>query len=158
MSEIDGLSNIDLCEMALKLAQERTNGSQPALYLLVERMRPVLVAMVQAWQSHGKQLVELMLRQDKIEESLELAKAEATMEITALRAERDALVVRRDELLATVAKLSQTLPFPEEIENWESQRGKLVAEIGTLRADRDEWRRRAQAHGCDVERGDIDCG
>lgn len=33
--------------MANKLADERTDGSAPALYLLVERMRPVLRALAE---------------------------------------------------------------------------------------------------------------
>lgn len=48
-------------------------------------------------------------------------------------AERDRLTVRRDELLQTIARLSQTVPFPEEWKNWESQRAKMLAEVGTLR-------------------------
>lgn len=41
---------------------------------------------------------------------------------------------RRDELLATIAKLSQTVPLESEVAEALDQRGKLVAEIGTLRA------------------------
>jgi hypothetical protein len=31
-------------------------------------------------------------------------------------------------------------------------------EIDALRAERDEWMRRAKAHGCDLDKGDPDCG
>jgi hypothetical protein len=48
--------------------------------------------------------------------------------------ERDALAKRRDELLATIARLSNELPFPDEVKNWTEQRAKLVAEVGTLKA------------------------
>lgn len=30
--------------------------------------------------------------------------------------------------------------------------------ITTLTKERDEWKRRAAAHGCNTEKGDIDCG
>jgi len=51
-----------------------------------------------------------------------------------LRSNRDQLTVRRDELLATIARLSNTVPFPEEFATWESQRAKLIAEVGSLRS------------------------
>lgn len=47
-----------------------------------------------------------------------------------VRAERDALKVRRDELLATIRKLSAEVPYPEE----QGNAGVLIAEVGTLRA------------------------
>jgi hypothetical protein len=46
----------------------------------------------------------------------------------------DELRKRRDELLATIVRLSNTVPFPEEFATWESQRAKLIAEIGSLRS------------------------
>ena len=30
--------------------------------------------------------------------------------------------------------------------------------ITALTKERDEWKRRAAAHGCDTEKGDVDCG
>jgi hypothetical protein len=52
----------------------------------------------------------------------------------ACREDQRALAKRRDELLATIARLSNTVPFPDEWKDWEGQRAKLVAEIGTLRS------------------------
>lgn len=34
----------------------------------------------------------------------------------------------------------------------------MVQRIAELTAERDEWKRRAIAHGCDADRGDEDCG
>jgi seryl-tRNA synthetase len=48
----------------------------------------------------------------------------------AVEAERDALIVRRDELLASMVKLTRETPYPEEAGN----AGVLIAEVGTLRA------------------------
>jgi hypothetical protein len=44
------------------------------------------------------------------------------------------LEARRDELLATIAKISQTVPLESEVAEALNQRGALLAEIGTLRA------------------------
>lgn len=43
--------------------------------------------------------------------------------------------VRIAELGATVLKVSRETPYPDEIRDWVAQRGKLVAELGTLRAE-----------------------
>ena len=48
----------------------------------------------------------------------------------ALQAERDALIIRRDELLVTIRNLSAATPYPEEAGN----AAVLIAEVGTLRA------------------------
>jgi hypothetical protein len=45
----------------------------------------------------------------------------------------EALETRRDELLATVAKVSRETPYPDELKNWEAQRGTMMALIMTLR-------------------------
>jgi len=55
--------------------------------------------------------------------------------LVATMKERDALRKRQQELLSTITHLSATTPYPEEIQNWESQRAKMIAEIGTLRAE-----------------------
>lgn len=71
-----------------------------------------------------------------------------TESIAWLRAERDnarmlafvrgeeieRLKTRRDELLATIVRISQETPLPEEVAEALNQRGALVAEVGTLRA------------------------
>ena len=41
---------------------------------------------------------------------------------------------RRDALLAVMVRLTRETPYAEEIDEYLAQRGKLVAEIGTLRA------------------------
>jgi hypothetical protein len=41
---------------------------------------------------------------------------------------------RIDELLVTIVKVTNETPYPEELKGWESQRGKMIALIGTLRA------------------------
>lgn len=66
----------------------------------------------------------------------------AMFEVQGLRAENAALLVRRDELLALVARLSQTTPLASEIEGWEAQRSALIAEVGSLRAKLAEAERR----------------
>ena len=58
----------------------------------------------------------------------------AVKEYRALKEQNTALEVRRDELLAMVAKLSQTVPFESEVAEALEQRGALLAEIGTLKA------------------------
>jgi hypothetical protein len=54
--------------------------------------------------------------------------------VPALVAEVRALRIRRDELLATVARVSRETPYPDELKGWEAQRRAMVAEVGTLRA------------------------
>lgn len=44
------------------------------------------------------------------------------------------LLVRQQELLATIVRLTNETPFPDEVKGWESQRSAMVAEVGTLRA------------------------
>lgn len=51
------------------------------------------------------------------------------------RAEVAKLQARQQELLATIAKISQTTPFPDELAGWEGQRAKMIAEVGTLRSE-----------------------
>lgn len=60
--------------------------------------------------------------------------AAARTAVPALVAEVRALRARRDELLATVAKVSRETPYPDELKGWEAQRAAMVAEVGTLRA------------------------
>lgn len=50
-----------------------------------------------------------------------------------LRTENEQLKTRQQELLQTIARLGQTVPFPEEWQGWEGTRAKMIAEIGTLR-------------------------
>lgn len=47
-----------------------------------------------------------------------------------LRAERDALIVRRDELLVTIKNLSLSTPYAEEA----TSASTLIAEVGTLKS------------------------
>lgn len=41
---------------------------------------------------------------------------------------------RNEELRATLVRVTQENPFPEELRGWHDQRAKLIAEIGTLKA------------------------
>lgn len=45
-----------------------------------------------------------------------------------------ALETRQQELLQTIVRVTNEVPFPDEIKGWTAQRAKMVAEIGTLRA------------------------
>jgi hypothetical protein len=58
----------------------------------------------------------------------------ATLEVRSGRSEVARLLTRQKELLAVIAKISRTTPYPEEMNEYEAQRGKLLAEIGTLRS------------------------
>lgn len=67
---------------------------------------------------------------------------EMTAELARFSAEIDeahqvaaALVVRRDELLALIAKLTRETPYPAEANEYRSQRAALIAEVGTLRSE-----------------------
>lgn len=51
-------------------------------------------------------------------------------ELAEVRAERDALIVRRDELLKAMVRVTRETPYPEEAGN----AGVLLAEVGTLKA------------------------
>ena len=44
------------------------------------------------------------------------------------------LEARQQELLATIVRLTNETPFPDEIKGWEFQRAKMLTEIGTLRS------------------------
>lgn len=50
------------------------------------------------------------------------------------KADNEALLTRRDELLALVAKMTRETPYPAELDECRSARAALVAEVGTLRA------------------------
>lgn len=52
-----------------------------------------------------------------------------------------ALETRRDDLLALIARISQTTPLDSEIADAIAQRGAMLAEIGTLRAQNKEFHR-----------------
>lgn len=45
-----------------------------------------------------------------------------------------ALETRRDELRALTVRLTNEVPFPNEIQGWTAQRAAMIAEVGTLRA------------------------
>lgn len=49
-------------------------------------------------------------------------------------AEIDRLRDRQQELLATIVRVTNETPYPDEVRGWESQRAAMLAEIGTLRA------------------------
>jgi len=47
--------------------------------------------------------------------------------------EIERLRARQQELLATIVRVTNETPYPDEIKGWEGQRAKMLAEIGTLR-------------------------
>ena len=53
----------------------------------------------------------------------------------ALRIEVERLRARQDELLAAMVRITNETPYPDEINGWTEQRAKLIAEVGTLRAE-----------------------
>ncbi len=59
---------------------------------------------------------------------------ELSDELAAARTDNANLIKRRDELLALIANLSQTVPLESEVSEALEQRGALLAEIGTLRS------------------------
>lgn len=58
----------------------------------------------------------------------------AAIELHRLRTAVAALEIRQHELLATIVRVTNEMPFPDEIKGWTGQRAKMVAEIGTLKA------------------------
>jgi hypothetical protein len=70
---------------------------------------------------------------DRAENAHTRAQAMA-VEVERLRADNAALTARRDELLATIARISQSEPLPDEVQHALSRQGALLAEVGTLRA------------------------
>ena len=87
--------------------------------------------------------------------------AHARTDLPACLDEIERLNARQQELLATIARISQTTPFPDEMKGWESQRAAMLAEIGTLRSElhdsrdqcqrltmqRDMWKQQSQSLG-----------
>jgi len=69
-----------------------------------------------------------------IDKALLASHEELRLLATDLIRERDALIVRRDELLATIVRVTNGTPFPDAIKGWEGQRAAMIAEIGTLKA------------------------
>lgn len=64
-----------------------------------------------------------------------LAALRAVIAVCAGRDTRIAeLEVRRDELLALTVRLTNEVPFPDEVRGWTAQRAAMIAEVGTLRA------------------------
>ncbi len=72
------------------------------------------------WSAAGDEIAKLTAHNEQMAE--------------AYAAETGKLEARRDELLAMVAKLSQTVPLESEVAEALDQRGALLAEVGTLRA------------------------
>jgi len=69
-------------------------------------------------------------KQDRLETDIAWLRGEWTNTVEDNRL----LSIRRDELLAVVANLSQTVPLESEVAEALNQRGALLAEIGTLKA------------------------
>lgn len=56
-------------------------------------------------------------------------------ENTRLAAENERLLARQQELLATIVRVTNETPYPEEIQGWQSQRSAMIAEVGSLKAE-----------------------
>ena len=84
----------------------------------IEVQRQALEAAVEAGEKANAELVE------------RVALLEA--EIEATRASLLARTARVQELLALTVRLTNEVPFPEEIAGWQDQRAKLIAEVGSL--------------------------
>ena len=68
----------------------------------------------------------------------------AAKERDQLRVELESLKQQQEVHLARIDQLSQTTSLQEELEKWESQRGKMMAEIGTLRTENKRLEHRLQ--------------
>lgn len=62
-------------------------------------------------------------------------------DIARLRAEVESLKARQQELLATIVRVTNETPFSDEAKDVLEQRGKLVAEVGTLKERVTDWKR-----------------
>ncbi len=92
----------------------------------------------------------LRLRVEELEKEVERAQqgeADQHFDLLAARADVERLELRQQELLATIVRVTNETPFSNEAADALKQRGVLLAEIGSLRADvavmkdaRDEWR------------------
>ena len=91
-----------------------------------------------AWQAKYAEEIQIAradiarLAQENVERTMDLLREKRCNAATeaAVTAERDALIVRRDELLALAAKLTRDVPYEEEARSTAT----LIAEVGTLRA------------------------
>jgi predicted nuclease with TOPRIM domain len=51
-----------------------------------------------------------------------------------LRARVTKLEQRQQELLATIVRVTNETPFPDEIKGWQDQRAKMIAEVGSFKS------------------------
>lgn len=77
----------------------------------------------------GAALADMENRSDAVDCAAELSR-----HVLAQDAEIERLKARQQELLATIVRVTNETPFPDEMKGWESQRAALLAEVGTLRA------------------------
>lgn len=75
-----------------------------------------LVHAAEAQQRHNEEIARVQVQRDEA------------------RQEVERLTARQQELLATIVRISQETPLVEEVKEALEQRGKLLAEIGTLKA------------------------
>lgn len=81
--------------------------------------------------------VDCHAQQDRLHDEANQLRAETTWLRSAWETEIEEnkkLTTRRDELLAMVANLSQSVPLDSEVAEALNQRGTLLAEVGTLKA------------------------
>ena len=84
----------------------------------------------------GEHYFSRMDESDRIRWKLAADQRDAVMaERDILRGQVEALKLRQSELLATIVRLTNETPFSDEAKDALEQRGKLVAEVGTLRSE-----------------------
>lgn len=104
-------------ESADRLAEAMDPFTVLALLDRIEEMR----------RDYDKLYTDWRLRNDSSNKAFAIIIPEQSKRIAALE-------LRRDELLATIVRLTNETPFPDEIKGWESQRRAMIAEVGTQRA------------------------
>lgn len=67
-------------------------------------------------------------------------------------------MVAFQETLELLKKTSPAANLVDEVINLKLRVQAYAKEVRELASERDQWKRRAAAHGCDTEKGDPDCG
>jgi hypothetical protein len=109
------------------------------------------------WKRCANGVRRLLWREKHRASELEAALSDATARLDVATAANvgdrqriDQLEARQQELLATIVRVTNETPFPDEIKGWTEQRAKLVAEVGSARAELAERDRRISALTADV--------
>ncbi len=125
----------NFCIIAKQL--EKVAGERDAAVAEIERMRQQNVNEVGALWAHQAEV--------------EVERDEATVEVERLK-------TRQQELLATIVRVTNETPFPDEVIGWQAQRAAMTAEIGTLRASRNTLSARYSAEADETHRLHVRLG